>query len=1098
MKCRALVLALFAASVVSCDDSTDTIIDQLNLDRPIDIAFTCFGELRINGGGAVTPENAGAFVETATPLTACDIRSGDHPTGTNAPVPPGQEAAPDTNGIVRTPASSSYYGFILQNEQDTVAIATFATKPSTAFAPGGEVQIVDANPLIPGNNGIAVGEDPVAIATSTEGCFEITANAGSCDLSTIDVTSALISSTNPTATKPIVNRLTVTTASGQPMRARPAAMVGEPPSGVIGVACPAQPTGLVYVAYPSCHLVAGIDAATGTIVTGLQYDGAIWNITDGNVTCPDECGGGGVATAGPRPVTLDLDLDPRTARRVLAFGSDNSNQIVTVDLDINDRPINRTTATLEQNRTNNLGVTSLSISPAIGMGGDSGTINDDSALGGEMQFIYAVATDNTVRVLDIEGGINKECDAQVDPRYLHSENNVNRLSCLRVDDPTKPPRRAGARGPGIQLPGNVNPTSVDFVTVQPVLVSGEMATPRVPTRLVGYFAAVSASNGLTYVVNVDDDNYFDTVDEGTPVGTAIPLDIAHQLRDSVPDRISKAETTVDKVTYPICDTDGTNPDSSDAPADGTRFNGTTTRTIPSGIIANEKIGILPSIRQVLCPVGAYDEPDGKVVSELSYAAPLDVRDQEFPDIFGLKYDDTWTLTYEGSLSTDTADTAINGPAIRTSVMAVDFDKARLVDQTQPYCDAGVEPYDIVQLRGCDSTLGDGDCPIGYTCFVHPDSQVQNLGACMLKDEADRLATACKPFLTSLRRYTVGKATTGELQLLPRRHDLRATPVDGCVSDQQCKNLADYAQQNMTANPPLTAGMTPDTHTYACQPDPQRAPDSNGLPINRCVETCTQDSDCDSGTVCQDGACYEGVLPPQACVNSPQRYELRSHDAFTVVGDLSGYHHSIIADAAGNCVKDPSDQRRFDLGRIPLTAPDCDPTADPFSGLLPDGVTYEPNPCKTTVDQWDNAPNYLAQCVLGTPTTVMAKRTADAIRFHGVGLTLTLVDPTYPGDAMCIGDRGGNDALNPAPGVPARIPVVPPLFQASVRIVSGFRALVLQTPYSSYPVKVVRGPQQSIWVMDEGDFLSTSLSVASTRGKVYRVESEAISTVNTVQ
>ena len=41
---------------------------------------------------------------------------------------------------------------------------------------------------------------------------------------------------------------------------------------------------------------------------------------------------------------------------------------------------------------------------------------------------------------------------------------------------------------------------------------------------------------------------------------------------------------------------------------------------------------------------------------------------------------------------------------------------------------------------------------------------------------------------------------------------------------------------------------------------------------------------------------EGVIPPQSCVNAPQRYELRAHEAFTVVGTRSGYVHPIIADA----------------------------------------------------------------------------------------------------------------------------------------------------------------------------------------------------------
>jgi hypothetical protein len=46
------------------------------------------------------------------------------------------------------------------------------------------------------------------------------------------------------------------------------------------------------------------------------------------------------------------------------------------------------------------------------------------------------------------------------------------------------------------------------------------------------------------------------------------------------------------------------------------------------------------------------------------------------------------------------------------------------------------------------------------------------------------------------------------------------------------------------------------------------------------------------------------------------------------------------------------------------------------------------------------------------------------------------------------------------------------------------------------VKVVRGPAQSLWVLDEGDFLSSSSSQASTRGKVliFRPESPAAALV----
>jgi hypothetical protein len=266
-------------------------------------------------------------------------------------------------------------------------------------------------------------------------------------------------------------------------------------------------------------------------------------------------------------------------------------------------------------------------------------------------------------------------------------------------------------------------------------------------------------------------------------------------------------------------------------------------------------------------------------------------------------------------------------------------------------------------------------------------------------------------------------------------------------------------------------------------DPDR-----GNSIKRCIETCTMDSDCDDGFVCSAGTCMEGVLPPQACINAPQRYDLRAHDAFTVIGARSGYLHPITSDASGNCVRSPNANPLL-IGRIPLTAPACDPTADPRTGLLPSGK-FEPNPCQTPVQQSQIVPAYVpGTCSLANPPTQLITRPATAIRFRNPGMTFHLVDPTYPGDAQCIGDRAG---------MLGNIPLVSSLYQVVFRQTAGFAPLVLGLNNVSYPVRGVRGPSESIWVIDEGDFLSTSLTLPSTRGKVFRVESQSLTTINTLQ
>ena len=45
------------------------------------------------------------------------------------------------------------------------------------------------------------------------------------------------------------------------------------------------------------------------------------------------------------------------------------------------------------------------------------------------------------------------------------------------------------------------------------------------------------------------------------------------------------------------------------------------------------------------------------------------------------------------------------------------------------------------------------------------------------------------------------------------------------------------------------------------------------------------------------------------------------------------------------------------------------------------------------------------------------------------------------------------------------------------------------------MKTIIGPTESVWVIDEGDFLSTSIVTPSTRGKVFRIEGQVITTIN---
>ena len=1178
----AAVPAALLALAASCSDPTDVTLSELNLDRPVDIAFSCYGPLIVTATD--DPLAGTALAATAQPTSACEGRSPQISVA-NSGVPNAVANGQDAASVL------GWYGFILQSASGTVVVANWKVQSSQEFAGGTtEVPVLDADPLTPGKNAISVGEDPVAIATDASGCYEVVANAGSCDLSVLDSNSAIaaaIAIDNSTVAPIRLDRLPVTDSKANAMHAKPSAMVGPPgdPLTAVGKSCRRagdglSPSGHFYIAYPSCHLVAAVDVSdgvSGKIVAGLQYTDATsapvvltGDALDSAVAaCPNECGGAIDATPTvPRPVALDLKLEDRPeilapdvpVTERLAIGSNNSSRLTVVELD----PMTSLPATPSQiqvipleDKTGKLGLTSVSISPRIGMGGSSG-IDDAQGQGGPSQFVYAVANDKSVRVasLAIPGAPNvpTECDTEVDMRFVRAIGDDPKvLKCFAVGDPATPPRRLGAHSPGIELLEDSVPTSV---TIFQGLKNKQANTTVTSFTLVGYFAAISATSGHVFIVNVDDDNSADSADFGlNPYRfDASVLHIPHQLRDTVGsdglgDRSSPARTCAD-IDPTFLATDGVTVTTSTV--DGApRSSAVPLRTLPVNTLQTAAAVEMPTLRQLTCTdsdaTGAVTAVS--MVSQIELAAGIadqppdilkgqNVLDNTYPDLRNAPTQD-WSMTWEGPLSIAASASSlitVDGPQIRTGQITVDGNGMKITDSARAFCEMGVEPLDIVQFHGCNPVNGDADCPSGYTCFVHPRSKVSGIGNCMAIDEADRLATACFDFLATDRRYTVGSAGPGALTLLPRKHELYATPVAGCTDDLQCNSIAQYAANNNVSADPFVPVDTADPkkpHTeWSCRLDDARKPLNNDPAAKRCVQTCAfhsvsdvlkaagdpsydgldRDTDCTAGTICvgatysatndpaSRGVCMESVEPPQACVNGPQQFDVRASDAFTVIGSTTGYIHPVIAKGDA-CVADPT-ANRLEIGRVPLTAPACDPSADPITGQLPSGG-FEPNPCSLTLQQTDVQNNYVANtCDLDTTTsTTIITRQASAIKFSNPAMTIDLVDPTYPGDKTCVQDR-----LGPFTGVSFIPPGATPTalgYQLTFNQRAGFSPMTVSSISSAafpaaFPVKLVRGPTQSIWVLDEGDVLSTTLGVASTAGQVFRIESTDINIVNLLQ
>ncbi|HEX8108067.1 MAG TPA: hypothetical protein VF516_10095 [Kofleriaceae bacterium] len=1238
---RQLAASAAVASVAAlwgaCGNTTNTGVIELNLDRPVDVSFACYGKMRQTNGRPGPGMLPDPIIKTAMPTEVCQALS--PPLSTDPVVPVvGQE----TLGTKDNPAPDNpnpvWYGFILQSASGTVALTTWPVTPADSMfasgslpqqisdTPTSKFQVLDADPLTPGKNAISIGEDPVAIITDKTGCFEVTANAGSCDLSELDITSTLANIVDHSTVRPRIDRVTVTGPDGTPILAKPSAMIVEPFLDVspgtdkVGNACPKAATSQVYIAYPSCHLVAEVRLAAGAdgkataqVIGGIYFDpsdpsGTASVLTDQTLpakiqSCPTECApprGMPVVTAkdGVRPVALDHKLDTRTDRDVfgtngvkpditskLAIGADIRGAplaapLTVVDLDLTTfapRSGSVLQIPLEANR-GPVGISALALSPQIGMGSNTGggKVNDEAD--DQAQYVYAVATDGTVRVADVLK-LKRECDTQIDGRFVRSTS-ATTLECPPLGQPNLP-RRPGAQGPGIELPGGDVANSVTIVKglAAPPPVIGQDGKPTAnlvgaqPTLLLGYFAFITASSGTVFVANVNDDyvshNITPTKDHA--LATSPVLVMPHQLRDAVSDR---EDPPTDCTT-----TDG----KGGAFAGGPRLTAPPVQQAVAATLFTDLNLQLPRLQQVQCDVNS-----DVAVTPLDFGAPeirssasdgpAPSRDLAYPDLKSVVDLKNWTpqegvalenwkLTYEGTLELDSTLNSINGPSLHFGQTFVDGTGMFIADASRPFCSMGVEPGDIVEFQGCNPANIDTDCPSGYTCYVHPLSTV-GVGACFLKSEAPRLQDACRDFLSSIRRYTVGTDASGgtapgKLVLWQRKHELSTTPVDGCVSDDQCDDLARAAVVlNQGADPfaeaaPGTPVTQRPTH-WSCMADPLRKPINTDPARNkRCVQVCDlmpPDPNkphpvCANGMICAPdptsvtgGVCMEGVEPPQACLNGPQRYVVRAGEAFTVVGDHSGFVHPIIVSPDGSrCMRDPNLAKDpLSIGRIPLTAPPCGPPPTdplgvlnyPLTGRL-DSATFEPNPCSLSVPQFETTPSYPSSCLDGHPLACPGpdgklplpdqqqpppcsdgqgplcsdnqppprygtcrgpaqpakpgqRANFPAIKFRNRSLTLTIVDPYREARQTCLG-RDPVDSQTQMP-IPTNIPLVVPGYQVTFAVKAGFTPLTVALVGQVSPVKVVRGPSESIWVIDDGDFLATTFVDVSTRGRVFRIES----------
>jgi hypothetical protein len=1075
-----LALLVTAAGVAACS-GTPISTPVRSFDAPSDVALAC----------EILDPRPDKFLFEARPLTECkpetsldanhqhtDPCNPDPTTGTSTVYPP------TTIGLV----TNSARGELAQVNVQASLLS---------------VQLADLNRRVPGFGFLPVGRMPRFVRASTDGCVALTSNADSCDLAVVqlpimynmpfaplrdadlgvpvvaprfDVPDFGTCNTGqarfipPAGYADEVVRRIVPMVNGKKLNARPGEIELSPePSGSIygddpdPAARPGQCTNGVHRAWvtlPGCQLVVEIVVddthvgggalAPGEVVRALRITRTgVEVVTDlSTLQCEDECG------AEPRPIedagqptdggtrlpstqafpgTLAIEPDPDGALTVrrMVIGDLYGERITIVPLEV--PPVPRLgvigaarTVTLEAGA---LGVSKVRVSPRSPAG----------------VFVYAIARDSSVRVIDLDR--SAECETNPDPRWLSAplslppENGFSqglnppvlarRLGCFPLGDPLTPPRSALATSPGISI-GGALPRDVAFVHVDAPFrdpANFALEPPRaLPSLMVGDFAWILGSDGRMYAINVFDacaaPNESRNINFGQP-DTWTPSCSPSNVRPSLAPNFNgvpvafpggprptqldvqphRARTGNDRypTVVPACSDPVGAPRLSDesqehpeqltklgivqsATADG----GVTFPTLDRQAMEAVNAGMPPTIQ--CAPTGQRS---------ISFPSPLDARTE------------TWTAAWEGGIPT----TARSAGHFRDAGGGV----VTLSDAGGQFCARGVLPGDKVVLTGCNT---DDNCNSAQYCARDPQAPAEvTTGLCLDRgaNAAFQLA-ACAPLLRGTRRFRIIEArqqstdpasgdTTDYLRLgeiYEPEHVAELGPNVLCASDTDCSAVT----------------ITPATGDPATKLPTHCLPDVDGQ--SRCIRDCA-DGVCGAGYQCAQsmvpGAgprCMRAPLTGfvqaggrqttlfAACVAELASYEVHVGDAFAVSGTATGFLVASTQDATGACARpaigpSTTEWMRMRQSRLPIATRDwfgavVMPTCGPidFAGTLNPAFPLDP-----TATLAAHPLNQLKHDrVLALPNVCLySDGTNSAARFENPFVVFALKLSTAPPDAL---------------------------------------------------------------------------------------------------
>jgi hypothetical protein len=861
---KQLALVLLGAVLGMACSASPTVIPTKNMDRPTDMAFVCLG--------LVSSENDGTTKLGGLPMSSCHRRTESDP-------------AIASNG---------------QRVLGTFAFIPNATRGELAVADMDRGRLLDLGPAAPGYSMLPIGGDPEVISASRDGCWVVTANRTTCDLTLVDPSRLLADTfslngahmTPASAEGDVARQIQVRTRT-HILRTTPGEIAFLPPTEAPG-SCSAP---RAVATFPSCNLVAvldlSFDSSSATIRSAYYIRPDLpggFQSAGSDPICPTDCGGaeppddatenmdagavsdGGTvvdATSPPaeggwrlQPLALTPDGD-----RVYV-GSLYDTAITSLNIGQDGLLANPARIPLADDPT---GVSRirLAVDP---FAGDDGFGRFLEIRG--RRFLYAFTADDSVRVVDITGS-PVECDVNLWPSSLPAATPEvpNPVACVPVGTPNVV-RRALAQGPGLRITTFSNPDSP--APLPRDIAFAELDMQRIDTNsnyhsLSGQFGFLLASNGQVYVVNLapsgDDKtpthSFREVRDVGKSLRTPLAISIAPQRSVVVADQAFATTANLGAEEGPL---------------------------------------IKPFSRDKSSPTSWFGFPDSLILNDPSNA-------------YSVSYDSagivsrSWDVVWEGVLPQTARESGMVMSATDGIATA-----GWMGDAGADFCRSGVQPGDVLLFTGCTQ---DSDCQPDdmFSCQVTVSGA---RGACLPRDRTtnQQIAQSCARFLGSRMRYQIVRAEPAKLALSLKLDEVPKTTLNPCRTDDDCRPTADYS-------------------AFQClelQPQDRRC-------VRRCDYDGKGDADCRAGNVCElvagvptsvdgdghrQGLCVEAPPLDPTCFPTPlmARYNVRAGNSFMVFGSsLPRLRTSRKSSTTGSCEVDQTANREL-VARIPLHAPRC--------------------------------------------------------------------------------------------------------------------------------------------------------------------------------